>query len=161
MFFKICGHLPQEVFHWEQLVVLADFCERDCSSSFCFANRMSEEISAPHDTLNANMSCFRVFQNLAPNPADHVPCPVRKIFLFRLSSLHAFSKTLKASYGMFVLHVGTSTAPASVSRNNLLVSLQCPELLLRPPRLLPFSSSHPSILWWPRFSFGESVVRST
>ena len=70
-----------------------------------------------------------------------------------LSSLHAFAKPLNASCGTFVLHVGTSTAPASVSRNNLLVSLQCPELLLRPPRLLPFSSSHPSILWWPRQNF--------
>ena len=36
----------------------------------------------------------------------------------RLSSLHAFAKTLKASYGTFELHVGTSTAPTSVSRNN-------------------------------------------
>ena len=82
VFFKICGQKPQEIFHWEQLVVLADFCERDCSSSFCFANLMYEEISAPHDALNENMSCFRAFQNLAPNPPDHVSCPVRKIFIF-------------------------------------------------------------------------------
>ena len=37
---------PQETFHWEQLAMLTDVCERDGFSSFCFTCHTAVDVRA-------------------------------------------------------------------------------------------------------------------
>ena len=65
---RLADNPPKEVLHREQLAVLADGGERDCSTAFRFANHVSEEIcSPPLEALHTDITRFIIIiQPLTP-----------------------------------------------------------------------------------------------
>ena len=109
-FLMISRHPPQEVSNWEQL-------ESDGSSPFRDTHHISKEVCAPpHDTLNEDISRFHVFQHLAPNPADHFPCPLWQIFFFQPVFFTQFRQAFENVMWHFrdsLVHFNCASGPSS------------------------------------------------
>ena len=97
--------------------MLTDLSESDGSSSLRVTHHISKEVCArQHDTLNEDISCFHVFQHLAPNPADHFPCPLRQIFFFQPVFLARFRQAFEDVMWHFrdsLVHFNCASGPSS------------------------------------------------
>ena len=132
------GHPSREFFHWEQLTIPTNVCERDGSSSFCLSSHVPDELRAlQHDIFHKDVARLHILKHLVPC----VPIP----FLVHCGTSSCLTAHFRHAIEFMDTHIGDPLADRNRFVVNitekvlvrLLPGLPCPALLLKPPTL-PF-----------------------